>query len=101
MVALSPAGSFSSVVMSKKLIPGFGKSGTLRIICLRSMVNMDSFGRWLFNRKPLEISRPILVRDDDMLPARAWRAPPQSAFDARDRLLLAFHERLDASVEQV
>src|SRR5689334_8747383 len=97
MVACRPFGSLSNVVMSKKLMPGFGKSGTSRIICLRSMVNMKS----LSNAKALFCSRWIFVGDDDALDARARRPLANGALDARDRVLLAFDEGLDAAIEQI
>src|ERR1043165_9143914 len=92
MVAFSPFGSFSSVVMSKKLMPGFGKSGTLRIICLRSMVNMLP----LSNRKSLEGAACLFVHDGHAVDAGARRPPAQRLLHTCDRLLIALDERLDA-----
>src|SRR5882672_6477472 len=97
IVALRPSGSLSSVVMSKKLMPGFGKSGTLRIICLRSIVNMWS----LSNGETLQRTARLFVDHGDALDARTGRAGADGTFDTRHRLGVPFEERLDASIEEV
>src|ERR1051325_2142548 len=110
IVACSPFGSLSSVVMSKKLMPGFGKSGTLRIICLRSIVNMKSFKprrsrrsrrSQSSDRKPAKCSACLFVDDGDAIDAGPRWPAAQRLLHPGDRVLVALDERLDAAVEQV
>src|SRR5215510_8456089 len=80
-------------------MPAFGKSGTCRMCCLRSMRSLSS---------PPSINRERLVGragffgiDEHRIDPRTSRTRAKGSLDTGDRFHLALHERFDAPVGQV
>src|SRR3954464_15582034 len=82
-------------------MPAFGKSGTLRMCCLRSMVAVSSGAVLSLNREVAVCAAELLGHRVDGLDTGAWRTLAQQPFDTSDRFLVSLRQRFDTSIRQI
>src|SRR5687768_4482341 len=76
-------------------MPAFGKSGTCRMCCLRSIGCASALNG------EGTIAADFLIVDVDFFHARAARSVPDRPLNVRDRFGVTLYQRLDAAVRQV